>query len=1065
MLRLRGKGIIKWTIWAVVSAFVLSIFLFAGMFFSGSDAPVNNRKAADGSDGPVREKTLVFKGDEAKTVLAKVGDRELTLGEVEGILNTIDPKYRKQFTSERGMESLIDQLVTEEIKQGLVKKLGLDFEAARDAEVQIKAADESPQYKKFGGYRGYIEAQGMNWDIFHDRVKQGIADSKLRQRITSGKVVTDEQIEKYFADNRDVLYREKEIENVREEIRDILASEVTDADLKAFYEQYDFLFKSAPLMTMRHILVKTDSEKIKAGVAVTDEEIKSFYDANKTGEYGSDKAVVARQILVKYNDQVRNSQLMIPEKELQNYFDAHTEELKVSRLDELACLMIPAATAEELQAIQVSAAEIGKYYEENKALYVQEESARASHILLKVDAAATDEEWENSKKTIEGILAEIKGGKSFEEMAKAHSGCPSSAKGGDLGSFVRGQMVKPFEDVAFNLANGELSAPVRTVFGWHIIRGNGVTPKGPKPLAEVSDMISLTLKERRSKEILSAAAKTLRGMADNRDKASFLALRAPGNIKVISMDLGNVADNYIVDSAGISLAVGKVANDKGNLETVVAEAIDGLAAGKVTDVIELEGGYAIFMVVSRQDTPETTLNLVRTRVADACRSSYAKTHYREVAEKILSDLKKKVAASPDGVEDAFAEFARNGSDGKTAPQGGLLPRVFKGRQPKGVSVDDLNRLKGEILAGDNIQPTLESVIFNLSAGQFTDVVETPFGFHIIYIKEVQELDGLPFELVKDEIKEKLTGQKADEAAKSKTEKIREEIAAGAEFATVARANSDAKSAVDGGLLENIPADDAIEGDITEKLKGELGDSSYRYQNGGFAFGFFMEPEIVREIKFLREGDLSQVIKTRFGYHIIRLETVKDSKVSDFDKVKDEIKSTWFNFNVSDDELKKAFEARKESFKEKDKVVVRQILSLNKGKANEALAKAREGVEPFEELVKTYSVSSNAAEGGLMTVERGEMYPQWEDAVFNLKEGQISDLIETSMGHHIVKLESRKEAVTPTFESKREDLRTAEVERKKRAAYTKFIEKISGMTRAVLDRDAFVRVQQLIEPEA
>lgn len=87
---------------------------------------------------------------------------------------------------------------------------------------------------------------------------------------------------------------------------------------------------------------------------------------------------------------------------------------------------------------------------------------KASHILV-----ATEEE-------AKALYNEIKNGKDFAEAAKEHSKCPSGQAGGDLGFFPRGVMVKPFEDAAFSLKQGELSEPVQTQFGWHLILVTGV---------------------------------------------------------------------------------------------------------------------------------------------------------------------------------------------------------------------------------------------------------------------------------------------------------------------------------------------------------------------------------------------------------------------------------------------------------------------------------------------------------------------------------------------------------------------------------------------------------------
>ncbi len=86
---------------------------------------------------------------------------------------------------------------------------------------------------------------------------------------------------------------------------------------------------------------------------------------------------------------------------------------------------------------------------------------RASHILV------------GKKSEAEKIIKKLNEGASFETQAKKWSSCPSRAKGGDLGYFGKGKMAKPFEEAAFSLEKGEMSGPVRSQFGYHIIKVTG----------------------------------------------------------------------------------------------------------------------------------------------------------------------------------------------------------------------------------------------------------------------------------------------------------------------------------------------------------------------------------------------------------------------------------------------------------------------------------------------------------------------------------------------------------------------------------------------------------------
>ena len=83
---------------------------------------------------------------------------------------------------------------------------------------------------------------------------------------------------------------------------------------------------------------------------------------------------------------------------------------------------------------------------------------RASHILV------------SSLEEANKVISELKNGKEFGELAREHSICPSGKQNGDLGFFSKGQMVKEFEDVAFSLEVGAVSVPVKTQFGYHIIK-------------------------------------------------------------------------------------------------------------------------------------------------------------------------------------------------------------------------------------------------------------------------------------------------------------------------------------------------------------------------------------------------------------------------------------------------------------------------------------------------------------------------------------------------------------------------------------------------------------------
>ena len=120
--------------------------------------------------------------------------------------------------------------------------------------------------------------------------------------------------------------------------------------------------------------------------------------------------------------------------------------------------------------IVVSEDESKKFYDQNLDKFKQEETVKASHILIGVDAKASDADKKKAKEKADKLRKEIADGADFATVAKGNSTCPSSQQGGDLGFFGKGQMVPAFEKAAFAIKKGDVSEVVETQFGYHIIK-------------------------------------------------------------------------------------------------------------------------------------------------------------------------------------------------------------------------------------------------------------------------------------------------------------------------------------------------------------------------------------------------------------------------------------------------------------------------------------------------------------------------------------------------------------------------------------------------------------------
>lgn len=142
-----------------------------------------------------------------------------------------------------------------------------------------------------------------------------------------------------------------------------------------------------------------------------------------------------------------------------------------------------------LAGVNVTDDEMLKFYEDNKAQYMNPETVTAKHILVDNEELANEIEKKLNKKEI-----------SFEDAAVQYSTCPSNANGGDLGTFAKGQMVPEFEEVAFNLPVEKVSSPVKTQFGYHIILVTDHTDESQAEYEEVKEDVKNALNFQKQNE-------------------------------------------------------------------------------------------------------------------------------------------------------------------------------------------------------------------------------------------------------------------------------------------------------------------------------------------------------------------------------------------------------------------------------------------------------------------------------------------------------------------------------------------------------------------------------------
>jgi len=247
-------------------------------------------------------------------------------------------------------------------------------------------------------------------------------------------------------------------------------------------------------------------------------------------------------------------------------------------------------------AVTVGEAEIRAAYDRDQASrYTQREQRRASHILLKVPAGAGDRDTATIAAKARDVLRQARAGGDFADLARRYSEDSSAAAGGDLNFFGRGQMVKEFEDVAFSLPVGSISDPVKTVYGFHIIKVTDTRDARVQPFDEVKDAIRDDIALGRAR---SAAM----------DRAAQIATAAGGG----RLEDAARAQGLAVTETG-PLHTGDALPGQPASNQVVVRML-ALQPGQVSEAIAVPGGMVIVQVTGVLPDEARPLPEVRARV-------------------------------------------------------------------------------------------------------------------------------------------------------------------------------------------------------------------------------------------------------------------------------------------------------------------------------------------------------------------------------------------------------------------------------------------------------------------
>ena len=403
------------------------------------------------------------------------------------------------------------------------------------------------------------------------------------------------------------------------------------------------------------------------------------------------------------------------QEEIKNYFNDNKESYKTEPKIKVRYLHFDPNIHND--QVEIQEEEISAYHNENKNQFITPKTIEARHILFKVEPDAEDKTDESVKKKAMDVLKLARTGKDFAELAKEYSEGPSKDNGGYLGTFPKNAMVEPFASTAFSLKAGEISEPVKTQFGWHLIKVEKVNEASSLPESEAKDKIRQKFKAERTKTIAyDKAVDVYDSLFDGDD-----LLKAAENRKLTTKTTDFFTRNGSIE--GIK-----------NPTTFASSAFD-LSLMQISEIQEFEDGYYILQVI--EQIPETIPEFID--VKEKVRTDVVKKKREEKAEADANSCLKSLKEGK-SITDA------TGASGAALNATGYFKR---------------NATIPEV----GYEPNLTAVAFKLSKNNPLpeNVVKGQKGFYVIRFIDRKEPDTEAFKKQKSDLLDRLLQMKKQRA--------------------------------------------------------------------------------------------------------------------------------------------------------------------------------------------------------------------------------------------------------------------------------------------------------------
>ena len=432
---------------------------------------------------------------EAQTVAKVYGERVLE-DAYSRMRQTVSDNYRqagREVDGDALRNDALDAIIKRQIQKQKAAEMGIattNEQLAQNIHDYFKGLSQDGTFD-VRAYQSVLLRSGMTPAMYEASHRESMTFAKLQNALSVASFPSEQEKQAAIERRGDKAYVELLTFQASSFTEDV---DVDEADLESFFKEKIEDYRIPEKRRIRYLEFVPAEFRDQVESRVNERRLEKFFNP-KQQEYqvGDQRALEC----IVYKSTNFESQVEVTDEALEAFLEENQTRYRTREERKVKYVAIPyTALVSDANLTEES---VRAAYDARKSDFTHDEQVHARHILLRVDG---NEDEVVAK--AESILEEIRGGRDFAEAAREYSEGPTQSRGGDLDYFGRGQMVPEFEDAAFNTEIGGVTGPVKTQFGYHLIKVEDHRQAGTDPLEDVRDDVIAALIAEEGREAAQA---------------------------------------------------------------------------------------------------------------------------------------------------------------------------------------------------------------------------------------------------------------------------------------------------------------------------------------------------------------------------------------------------------------------------------------------------------------------------------------------------------------------------------------------------------------------------------